>query len=363
MAVPQKDELAELTPDSALLVDDPREVQVAVGVIRGLVDMVASTGVDRQRFVQAAGLSAEQLNASDLRLPYLQASRILELALDITGDDMLGLRWARALTERTFVPMSHLVSHTTSLAESFRLLARYYYLLTNRRSFELIANGAVVTLRYVPLADESERLRRFAADMTIASFFRFVWSFNPRMRPGPARFSHLPTAQAQRKVYERIFCGEVHFGSDFSGFEFDRELLMLPSPQRDDEVRDAMRELMEHRLLRVTHSARWVARVRERLMGCRPGEVTDMTRIARSLQVSVRTLRRRLADEGYTYDRILEEARRDAAMRLLQTPGQSIQEVAYHLGFSSANAFHRAFKRWTGMTPKTYHELRLRAQT
>jgi AraC-like DNA-binding protein len=80
----------------------------------------------------------------------------------------------------------------------------------------------------------------------------------------------------------------------------------------------------------------------------------EMTAAARDIGVSVRTLRRRLNDEGASYTEIAKEALANRAERLVADADRTIDEAAYVLGFSDRSAFHRAFKRWTGMTPNEY---------
>jgi AraC-like DNA-binding protein len=70
--------------------------------------------------------------------------------------------------------------------------------------------------------------------------------------------------------------------------------------------------------------------------------------------MSVRSLRRRLADEGASYKVLFDEALAVAAMRMLGDSRRTIQDIALAMGFSDPSAFHRAFKRWTGMTPVQY---------
>ena len=70
--------------------------------------------------------------------------------------------------------------------------------------------------------------------------------------------------------------------------------------------------------------------------------------------MSGRTLQRRLADRGATYQSLVDEARRQLAEKLLRDTGYSLAEVAYLTGFSEQSAFTRAFKRWAGQTPRSY---------
>jgi AraC-like DNA-binding protein len=87
------------------------------------------------------------------------------------------------------------------------------------------------------------------------------------------------------------------------------------------------------------------------------GEV-GLSSIAQKLKMSERSLQRRLADEGVSFDSLLDEVCRELAQRYLADPKIAVSEVAYLLGYSEPSPFHRAFKRWTGKTPA---ELRRRA--
>ena len=70
--------------------------------------------------------------------------------------------------------------------------------------------------------------------------------------------------------------------------------------------------------------------------------------------MSGRTLQRKLHDHGTSHQELLDQMRKDLAMRYLREPEMAICEVAYLLGFSESSALHRAFKRWTGMTPSEF---------
>ena len=72
--------------------------------------------------------------------------------------------------------------------------------------------------------------------------------------------------------------------------------------------------------------------------------------------MSARTLRRRLEREGTSYQRIKDNARRDAAISLLRGDGLTVSEVAERVGFSDPSAFHRSFKKWTGLSPGSFRE-------
>jgi AraC-like DNA-binding protein len=84
------------------------------------------------------------------------------------------------------------------------------------------------------------------------------------------------------------------------------------------------------------------------------GGEPSLERIADNLGLTPRTLQRKLQELDTSYNDVLDQMRRQLAMRYLREPQMAICEVAYLLGFSESSSFHRAFKRWTGVTPKGF---------
>ena len=93
--------------------------------------------------------------------------------------------------------------------------------------------------------------------------------------------------------------------------------------------------------------------MRQYVAECLPGAPT-IDAVAQNLHYSVRTLCRRLAAEGTTFQAIKDEVRRDIAIQRLTRSGDAIAEIAYDVGFDNPTAFHRAFRHWTGSTPNAY---------
>jgi AraC-like DNA-binding protein len=91
------------------------------------------------------------------------------------------------------------------------------------------------------------------------------------------------------------------------------------------------------------------------------GREPDLEDIARRLQLPTWTLRRKLAEEGTQYRAILNDTRHDLAMAYIRDTELSFGEIAYLLGFASAEAFQRAFKRWSGSTPGEFRRSRRQA--
>ncbi len=328
------------------------ESTVSVHVVRGLLELVEQAGFPRAEFLREAGMDLDVLDVPVTRVSRAVMARLLSRAMERLDDPALGLHWAEATTERMFVPLSHLIAHSATLRHGLELNAQFFPLLSDHPAYEVFELSDQVVLRCQALEDDPPDIRRLAGEMMVAGFFRLVRTFDPSGPPGEASFEH--AAPGHRSEYERIFEGRVRFEQPFTGLVFDRASLDAVSPQKDDDIREALEALAERRLLQLAERTPYALRVREHLVREGWRDRADMKSVARSLELSVRSLRRRLADEGKTFDDVANDAFATVARRLLDDPRRTIQETAFEMGFSDASTFHRAFKRWTGTTPSAY---------
>jgi AraC-like DNA-binding protein len=160
---------------------------------------------------------------------------------------------------------------------------------------------------------------------------------------------------AQAPEYERVLGFPVRFGQSTTRIVFERRILDEPQLHADVEVERVL-EGQADRRLRALSAASVSARVRAPVEQQYGGNRPSMNHVARRMWLSSRSLRRRLRAEGVTYEEVAQDAVAELARRLLQDPATTIQQVAARLGFSEASAFHRAFKRWIGLTPTEFRE-------
>lgn len=326
-----------------------RESTVSIRVVKALVDVVEQAGVPAATFLAQAGFGPEQLQAPDARISRSKIYPLCELAMELTGDSALGLHWAETIGEGAFVPISHLIAHSATLRQGFEALAQFNRLLSDQASYQFVELEDTVTVRGMHLPGASLPVQRFCSEMMVTGFFRLLRNASLHARPSRVCFEYpAPPSQAE---YLRVFGDTVCFDQPFTGIVFDRALMDMPALHKDVDVHDALQALAERRLMRITQRTPYALRVRELLMQQTCPLRVDMGTIARLLGLSVRSLRRRLAEEGKPYNEVAEEALALVAQHFLRDQQRSIQETAYEMGFSDTSTFHRAFKRWTGTTP------------
>lgn len=134
---------------------------------------------------------------------------------------------------------------------------------------------------------------------------------------------------------------------------FRTALLDLPLPRGNPVTVSQCEAQCQALLARRRQRSGLAGQLRTRLLAC-PGRLPDMPALAAELHVSIRTLRRRLAEEGTGYRDLLEEVRETLAEQLLATGGLTLEEIAERLGYGEPSNFLHAFKRWKGVAPGRY---------
>jgi len=340
----------QATTDSSV-----RVMAVSISMVRALVEMLEQSGVAREKFLGLAGFDLEKLEQRDARVPACDYGALQELALDFTKDEALGLHMAEAADSFSYDLVAHLVGCAATLRDGIETLLEFHALLMDRRHWRLLEESRTATLLYW-VGGRSSRCQRFNAEFTMTAFVRMLRHFARRARPERVAFQHC--APAYSPEYTRIFEGSERFEQPFTGIVFDRTLLGCAPLHADAELHAALRAEAEKRVARIRRKLKFSDRVRDYLLERATPDRRDMDAAARALGISARSLRRRLAEEGSCYSVIVEESLAVLAKRLLWNDDSSIEAIAYTMGFSDPSAFYRAFRRWTGTTPKLYRSVR-----
>lgn len=325
-------------------------MSVSTVVVKALVEAVEGARPGGTQFLRAAGFDPARLANPRERLAQAEYDALVERALDFTADPALGLRMAVATKSLAYSLPGHLVFHAASLREGLSSAARYHRLFVDELPYVLEEHAREIVIKVVGVKG-SMRCRRFGAEVAVAGIYRAFRHFVPHARPRFVAFEH--PAPAHRDEYTRIFDGLERFEQSFTGMAVDRKHMDVPQLHFDGALHAVLRNHATKRVAELDNAVSYGAKVRDYVTAM-PGRAHDMHSVARALGTSSRTLRRRLFEEGVTFRDVLEEALASVATRLLVEEQKSIQEAAYEMSFSEASAFCRAFKRWTGSTPKEY---------
>jgi AraC-like DNA-binding protein len=331
---------------------------VSILLVRGLVESALAAGLDRDQLLATAGFDGSRLADVDGRVELDELNRVQIAALDLSGDPAFGLHMGERASATPYDLVAYLTSHATTLREGIASLLRFGRILSELPA-ELTEHGDVATLKLVFGHGKTRdaRCTRARAEFVVTGFSRLVGYVAGSSSPVHAACFEHP-APDYLSEYVRIFADAARFEQAFTGISFDSSLLDREQLHKNPELHAVLSATADRKLNRLNREVSYAERLRGYLAVSSAAERPDMAGMAKRLGLSVRSLRRRLADEGASYPGLIEEEQAARAKRLLDASDRSIHEVAYDMGFSDPSAFHRAFKRWTGMTPSQYRAQR-----
>ena len=311
---------------------------------------LAARGLDPAPIAARAGLDPAALGP-DARVPRAALNRLWAEAVAASGDPAIGLEVSRYTAQTTFHALGYAVLASLTLREAFERMIRYRRLI-----------GEVLELR---LVDAGERVR-FEIDVSrdpgvppqAVDAIAAVWVRQARALHAPRPCEPLAVelarpAPADLLPYRRTFRQTVRFDAAANALEYARADVDARLPAGNAELARNSDEVLVRYLARLEQS-RLSSRVQQALLDALPDGAPDKAAVARSLAMSPRNLQRRLAEEGTSFSALLEEARTSLARTYVEEGRLSVTEIAFMLGFADTSAFSRAFKRWTGLSPRAW---------
>jgi len=316
-------------------------------------------GVSADAVLRQAGLPSGLFQQEKIFVSTEEFFALYRGIAEANNDPGFGLKLGTEDRVERYDPIKLAALSARSFRDALQRVARYKQ-LTCPEEIHLVERGNECAVQFIwLLANEQEPMMLvdvcFAWILTIAS--RGVG------QPLSPKRVELQRASAHREIYERHFGSPVKFNASQNALVFNqadmdlpfvtnnKELLAIVAPQLEAELAE--------QLAQKTFSEQAKAILKRLLAGQRPG-IQDL---ARELHLSVRTLQRRFTEQGISFQRLLEDARRELAHHYLLHSSRELSETAYLLGYEDANSFFRAFHHWEGTSPNQWRLLQKNAPT
>jgi AraC-like DNA-binding protein len=327
------------------------ELTIAASGVRALIDFAVSRGANRCVLVERSGIDLDQLEDRDNRIPFAKYVALMKAGQELCNDPALALQFGESVDASEISFLHQIGAH--SMPEVFAVINRYARLTVEVDE----SGGDRYTLSRIGgqlwLIDTRRNANVFP-ELTESSFARMICSMRRFLGETKlakvVHFTH--AAPSYRAEYDRIFRMPVIFESDKNAFMLDDAFLSFRPPVVPAYASEVLTSKAEELLGKLESSKSVRAHV-ERLLepAMKTGDVR-MERIASELGVSRQTLFRRLKAENVTFEKVLDELRHRMALHYLNGGRMSVSQTAHLVGFSDPAAFSRAFKRWTGASPR-----------
>jgi len=326
----------------------PEPGTIAICFVAAALQSVRARDLNADELLAQVGLSPNLLQVPQARVSakhYGALWRTIALALD---DEFFG-QDSRRMKAGSFAMLCHSVLGCKTLGHALDRSLRFYALILDDISGTLMRDAKEA--RIVLHERDAGAIRRvFAHELLLMLLYGVsCWLVGRRIPILRTEFSYSePPYSAE---YRLMYCADLSFNRPNTAIAFEASYLDLPVVQNERTLKEFLRTAPESILLKYKNGSSLAARVRRRLRQLLPGEVPDFEGLADELNLTPATMRRRLHEEGESYQSIKDQLRRDLAISYLSHSSRSVMDIALELGFSERSAFHRAFRKWTGASP------------
>ncbi len=324
------------------------EVSTISGWALVLYRMLAGKGIAVEELFANHQIYFPSISDNEKRFPTQTITRILDKAASSSGDGAIGLSVVPYVHPAMFHGLSVSFCTSPSLYESFSLFTKYSAVICS------IAEGKLTEERehYKFVWQRAELNSPIAMDAIAAALVTMCRSaVGESFAPSGLRLMH--DNSEDRATYHDLFRAPIEFNADEYAMLIPKELMHASLPTSNTFLANCNEKAVSEYLSRVKKSG-IVTRVSNLLFEqLRYSSVSEKT-IAQTLNLSPRTLQRRLQEKGTSFQQLLDNCRKQHALDYVAQQYLSVSQIGYMLGFSEQGSFSRAFRRWTGMSPSQF---------
>lgn len=320
------------------------------GIARLAYARLLSAGVPAEPLLGMAGLTSDEMRNPAMRIRVGGQIKFLNFASQALKDDFLGFDLALDAEFRELGLLYYVLSSSDNLKEALERAARYSTIVNEGIVQELITREHQgLSVRYTGV---SRHLDRHQIEFWMVGLVRICRKLTGlRIVPQCVRFMHFRPGDNPR--FASIFGDNVEFSASADEIIFATNLEQIPVIGADPYLNSLLVKYCDEALADRPGRARsFRSRVENAIVPLLPHGKAEMGEIAHRLGVSKRTLARRLLAEDLGFSQLLDDLRLHLAKRYLADGDLSISQIAWLLGYQEIGAFSRAFKRWTGKTPR-----------
>ena len=306
--------------------------------------------LDTRKLLIQAGIPEDLEFNPQARVTARQYAELLRLIWTALDDEHMGFGQNQTRLG-TFAMMCKSIIHCHTLEKALHRASAFQSMFFNVPGLEVISREEQIELRINDkVLDDPDR---FCTESLLVIWHRLSsWLIGTQVPL--IKVSCAYPAPAHHKEYRSLFAAQVQFDAAFTGLIFAPKYMSAPVVQDEAKLKHFLRHSPADLLARPNDNQTTVGQIRRLIGRDLSQDLPSLESVADTLHMSPQTLRRRLKDEGTSYQKLKDQLRRDMALFYLDQPDITIQGIAELLGFAEPSTFHRAFKKWTGMTPGDY---------
>jgi AraC-like DNA-binding protein len=334
-------------------------LSTTAGIKAALVGLAAFE-IPTEKLLNQINISRKIIDEQESQLPTRKVDEFWELVAQFSNTTLLPLKMSNFIPFGTYKTVDYLLSFSTTLHEGLNKFIDFYPLVHHKMTWTLCIDGDETTLELShPLSGRSDYHEIFELGI--------LWNRIKRVTQEKAELSCLYINEiffSHKEELFEFFEAKINFTNGNSAIVIKTRSLSLPLKNSDSHLADLLTVQAKEQLKNLQLQAEefdisgdhFIHKLSQDILIRLRGQNAHIQTLAKDYGMSTRTLQRRLKDLGHSFSDVIKKVRITRAKELLASPDMSLSEIAFALGFSETSAFHRAFKKWIGITPMEYRK-------
>ena len=329
----------------------PEPITVSSTVLSQMFLYLNSLGVDIDAFLRSLGVSPEKVRSPDARLSIETYLLIQDQAAEYVQDPNFGLHMGEFAEPGSWSILGYMMMNCQNLGQAFEKSARYSRIIGNLIEAYPTMEGTHIKVVY-STPPHAPLMSRHCFESTFSSSVRMMRSLTG-VPLSPLEVTFIYSQPESLAEYERVFCCPVRFEQPHNSLSLDWSIIATPVLLANPGLLAYFEKYAQDFLAEMERKDEYTQAVTKIILAHLDDELLSIETVARQMALSVRTLQNRLDDEGVVFSDLLRDIRQRLAKKYLRED-YSVEQITYLLGFSEPSVFRKAFKKWSGVTPREF---------
>lgn len=324
---------------------------VPVHYVNALLRSAEQHGLDIEQVLRQTGVDLALIENDRVRIPSTSFVKLSDYLTEKLQDENAGMM-AQRTKPGSFAMMCHACINCATLGDFLQRCAQFNALVNDCVVMQLERGAEQARYSIAPLPGAIDRDELIILILLGITHRLASWAIGQTLTLDSVDIARERPSFAHE--YNFLFMAPIQFNRQVNSLRFTSSYLDMPIVQNEQDLSQFLSRPSINLMTGADENRSLTAKIRALIKGDVAGSFPEFTSVANSLHLTTATLRRRLRAEGSSYQQLKDDIRRDTAIHLLSRGTISLDEVAHSTGFSEPTSFFRAFKRWTGVTPRAY---------
>ena len=330
-----------------------KSIRVSVNLLSQMFIYLDSLKVDGDVFLRSLNIDPATVKTFDAHIPIETYLLIQDSAAEYVGDPYFGLHMGKFTEPVSWSILGYMMMNCKNLGESFEKSERYSRVVGNFIKAHTVSNADQIKIVF-STPPQNPPMTRHCFDASLASAVMMV-----RKMSGtdihPLVVSFTCDEPASPAEYERFYQCPVQFGQKENAFTIEKAIVNKPIPLANPGLLDYFEQYADRFLAEMDRQDQYTQSVTKIVLSRLDDVSLNINKVAQEMAVSVRTLQKHLEREGVLFSELYRDIRQKLAQKYLRE-NYSVEQITYLLGYSEPSVFRKAFKKWSGITPKAYRD-------